>query len=107
MTLPHSYGLVLMLTILTMICWGSWATFSSSPKAGALNCSTMTTRSVVALGAALAGLTFGTWGSDGFQFLDDLSRAGTNNILCGFLGGVVFNLSNILVVGAIAVAGMG
>ena len=25
MTLPHSYGLVLMLTILTMICWGSWA----------------------------------------------------------------------------------
>jgi hypothetical protein len=25
MTLPHSYGLVLMLTILTMIYWGYWA----------------------------------------------------------------------------------
>jgi hypothetical protein len=25
MTLPHSYGLALALTILTMLCWGSWA----------------------------------------------------------------------------------
>ena len=25
MTLPNTYGMVLMLTILTMICWGSWA----------------------------------------------------------------------------------
>jgi len=24
MTLPHSYGLALALTILTMLCWGSW-----------------------------------------------------------------------------------
>jgi len=57
MTLPHSYGLVLMLTILTMICWGSWATCSSSPKAGALSSSTMTTR-LRGAGPALAGLTF-------------------------------------------------
>ena len=25
MTLPHTYGMALMLTILTMLCWGSWA----------------------------------------------------------------------------------
>ena len=24
MTLPHTYVMTLMLTILTMICWGSW-----------------------------------------------------------------------------------
>src|ERR1019366_8228197 len=59
------------------------------------------------LGAALAGLTFGTLGSGSPRFLDDLAHAGSVNILCGFAGGVIFNLSNILVVGAIAVAGMG
>ena len=61
----------------------------------------------VALGAALAGLTFGTWGSDGLRFVDDLAHAGATNLLCGFAGGVIYNLSNILVVGAISVAGMG
>ncbi len=52
-------------------------------------------------------MTFGTWGSDSLRFSDDLSHAGNINILSAFAGGVIFNLSNILVVGAIAVAGMG
>jgi glucose uptake protein len=107
MTLPHSYGLALMLTILTMICWGSWANVLKIAKGWRFELLYYDYSIGVALGALLAGLTFGTWGSDGLQFLDDLAHAGTTNILCGFLGGIIFNLSNILVVGAIAVAGMG
>ena len=107
MTLPHTYGLVLMLTILTMICWGSWANVLKIAKGWRFELLYYDYSIGVALGAALAGLTFGTWGSDGLRFLDDLAHAGTTNILCGFAGGVVFNFSNILVVGAIAVAGMG
>ena len=107
MTLPHSYGLVLMLTILTMIRWGSWANVLKLAKGWRFELLYYDYSIGVALGAALAGLTFGTWGSDGLRFLDDLAHAGTTNILCGFAGGVVFNFSNILVVGAIAVAGMG
>ena len=107
MTLPHTYGLVLMLTILTMICWGSWANVLKIAKGWRFELLYYDYSIGVALGAALAGLTFGTWGSDGLRFLDDLAHASTTNILCGFAGGVVFNFSNILVVGAIAVAGMG
>ena len=107
MTLPHSYGIVLALTILTMICWGSWANVLKLAKGWRFELLYYDYSIGVALAAVLAGLTFGTWGSDGLSFLDDLSRAGQVNILCGFAGGVVFNLSNILVVGAIAVAGMG
>jgi glucose uptake protein len=107
MTLPHSYGLVLMLTILTMICWGSWANVLKLAKGWRFELLYYDYSIGVALGAALAGLTFGTWGSDGLRFLDDLAHAGNTNILCGFAGGVIFNLSNILVVGAISVAGMG
>jgi glucose uptake protein len=107
MTLPHTYGMVLMLTILTMICWGSWANVLKFAKGWRFELLYYDYSIGVALGAALAGLTFGTWGSNGLSFMDDLSHAGNINILCGFAGGVIFNLSNILVVGAIAVAGMG
>jgi len=107
MTLPHTYGMALMLTILTMLCWGSWANVLKLAKGWRFELLYYDYSIGVALGAALAGLTFGTWGADGLPFMKDLAHAGHINILCGFLGGVVFNLSNILVVGAIAVAGMG
>jgi glucose uptake protein len=107
MTLPNTYGMVLMLTILTMICWGSWANVLKFAKGWRFELLYYDYSIGVALGAAFAGLTFGTMGSNGLSFMDDLSHAGSINILCGFAGGVIFNLSNILVVGAIAVAGMG
>jgi glucose uptake protein len=99
--------MALMLTILTMLCWGSWANVLKLAKGWRFELLYYDYSIGVALGAVLAGLTFGTWGSDGLRFTNDLAHAGAVNILCGFLGGVVFNLSNILVVGAIAVAGMG
>jgi len=107
MTLPHSYGLALALTILTMLCWGSWANVLKIAKGWRFELLYYDYSIGVALGAALAGLTFGTWGSDGRPFVDDLAHAGAVNLLCGFAGGVIYNLSNILVVGAISVAGMG
>jgi glucose uptake protein len=99
--------MVLMLTILTMICWGSWTNVLKFAKGWRFELLYYDYSIGVALGAALAGLTFGTWGSNGLSFIDDLSHAGNINILCGFAAGIIFNLSNILVVGAIAVAGMG
>jgi len=99
--------MVLMLTIFTMICWGSWTNVLKFTKGWRFELLYYDYSIGVALGAALAGLTFGAWGSDGLRFGADLSHAGNTNILCAFAGGVIFNLSNMLVVGAIAVAGMG
>jgi glucose uptake protein len=99
--------MVLLLTILTMICWGSWTNVLKFTKGWRFELLYYDYSIGAALGAALAGLTFGTWGSDGTGFMTDLSHAGNINILSAFAGGVIFNLSNLLVVGAIAVAGMG
>jgi glucose uptake protein len=107
MTLPHLYGTTLALTILTMLCWGSWANVLKIAKGWRFELLYYDYSIGVALCAALAGLTFGTWGSDGPRFAADLAHAGNVNILSGFAGGVIFNLSNILLVGAVAVAGMG
>jgi glucose uptake protein len=107
MTLPHTYATALVLTILTMLCWGSWANVLKIAKGWRFELLYYDYSIGVALGALLAGLTFGSWGSDGRGFSADLAHAGTLKILCGFAGGVIYNLSNILVVGAISVAGLG
>jgi glucose uptake protein len=107
MTLPHSYALVLTLTILTMICWGSWANSLKLARGWRFELLYFDYSIGIALLAAIAGLTFGTWGTDGPGLLADLGHAGLTNILSGFAGGVVFNLANILVIGAVSVAGMG
>ena len=108
MTLPHSYATALALTILTMLCWGSWANVLKIAKGWRFELLYYDYSIGVALCALVAGLTFGTWGSpDPLRFADDLAHAGNMNILSGFAAGVIFNLSNILLVGAISVAGMG
>ena len=107
MTLPHLYGTALALTILTMLCWGSWANTLKIAKGWRFELLYYDYSIGVALCALLAGLTFGTLGSDGPRFAVDLAHAGNMNILSGFAAGVIFNLSNILLVGAISVSGMG
>jgi glucose uptake protein len=52
------------------------------------------------------GLTLGSNGTAGRSFLEDLSQANQQSYLSAFLGGVIFNLANLLIVAAISVAGM-
>ncbi len=40
------------------------------------------------------------------DFIEDIRQAESGNILNAFLGGVIFNASNILLVAAMAIAGM-
>jgi glucose uptake protein len=107
MILPHTYAAALALTILTMFCWGSWTNVMKLTKNWRFELLYYDYSLGIFLGSLVAGLTFGAMGGDGLRFADDLAQAGTGNILYGFIGGVIFNLSNFLVVGAISVAGMG
>ena len=50
--------------------------------------------------------TLGSSGTSGRPFLNDLHQADSANLLSAFIGGVVFNLANILLVSAIALAGI-
>jgi glucose uptake protein len=54
----------------------------------------------------LLALTFGSTGEGGRSFFQDLGQASGRALGSAFLGGVVFNLSNLLWVAAAAVAGM-
>ncbi len=52
------------------------------------------------------GLTAGSSGITGRGFITDISQADNENIGSAIIGGIIFNLSNILFVAALAIAGM-
>jgi glucose uptake protein len=103
---PESYAVALAFMITTMLCWGSWAnTLKLTPG---YRFQLFYWDYVIGLfvGAIAWGLTLGSTGSIGLPFLADISHAGTHNILLAILGGIDFNIANLLLVAAIDIAGL-
>ncbi|HWD18414.1 MAG TPA: multidrug DMT transporter permease [Verrucomicrobiae bacterium] len=107
MVIITSYSVAVAMCIVTMLCWGSWA-----------NTQKLATKEwrfqlfywdyalgVFALALVLA-FTMGSSGAAGRGFLADLGQADAKWLGSAFLGGVIFNLSNILLVAAIDIAGL-
>jgi glucose uptake protein len=106
MILPQTYGAALLLTLVSMLCWGSWAnTFKLAGK-WRFELFYYDYSLGLLIAATIYALTFGNLGSDGFAFTDDVVHAGKRQILFGAVGGIVFNLANMLLVAAISLAGL-
>jgi len=106
MILPHSYAVTLAVLFLSMICWGSWANTQKLSGKWRFELFYFDFAFGVLLIAIVVSFTLGTLGYDGFFFLDDMLNAAKRYWLFGFGAGVIFNLANMLLVGAISVAGL-
>jgi len=107
MFIPQSYSLAVILCIVTMLCWGSWGnTQKLAGKSWRFELFYWDYVIGILLFSLILGFTLGSTGENGRSFLDDISQADTKNMLSSFLGGVIFNASNILLVAAMAMAGM-
>jgi len=109
MVLVHNYGLAVFFFLVAMTCWGSWA---NTQKLAAKNWRFELFYWDVVIGLLLfsliAAFTLGSLGDEpgGRTFLEDLAHADARSIAFGMLGGIVWNLGNLLLVAAIAVAGL-
>jgi len=107
MQIVESYPVAVAMCIITMLCWGSWA---NTQKLASKEWSFQLFYWDYAIGVFLLSLalafTLGSTGTDGRGFLVDFAQADTKWLASAFLGGVIFNLSNILLVAAIDIAGM-
>jgi glucose uptake protein len=103
----ESYSLAVIFCVLTMVCWGSWAnTQKLAEKNWRFELFYWDLSIGLLLTAALAALTLGNFGDEGRTFFADLKQADFKSIFSAALGGAVWNLGNLLLVAAIAVAGM-
>ncbi len=106
MIIPQTYGAALLLILVSMFCWGSWAnTFKLAGK-WRFELFYYDYSLGLLITATLYALTFGNLGSDGLTFVDDFRHAGSQQIFFGAAGGIIFNLANILLVAAISLAGL-
>lgn len=107
MFIIENYQLAVFLCVITMLCWGSWANTQklASQKWGFPLFYWDYTLGVIIL-SLVFGLTLGSTGDSGQAFLPNLGDASSNAIFYALLGGIVFNIANLLLVAAIDIAGM-
>lgn len=107
MFIVHSYLLAVVLCFVTMLCWGSWGnTQKLAAKSWRYELFYWDYVIGMVLFSLLLAFTAGSIGSEGRPFLQDLSQADWSNIGWVVLGGVIFNISNILLSASTSIAGL-
>lgn len=107
MFIPQSYSLAVALCFITMLCWGSWAnTQKMTSKKWPFQLFYWDYAIGIILMSLIFGVTMGSYGNEGRSFFTDLSQADSDSFISAFIGGIVFNFANILIVAAINIAGM-
>ncbi len=107
MVIINSYLTAVILLFVTMICWGSWAnTQKLVTKGWSFQLFYWDYTIGVVLMALLFALSMGSFGMEGRSFLIDISQGSYESMSSAFLGGVIFNIANLLLVAAIDIAGM-
>jgi len=107
MFIVQNYSLAVLFCVVTMFCWGSWGnTQKLVGKTWRYELFYWDYVIGVLFLSLIFAFTLGSMGSSGRGFIADLGQANMKNIGSAFLGGIIFNLANILLSAAIAIAGM-
>lgn len=108
MLVIHSYALAILMCIITMICWGSWANTTKliDVKQWPFQLFYWDFTIGIIIFSLIFALTAGSMGAEGRPFFSDLIQASLTSFGYAILGGIVFNLGNILLVVAINLSGM-
>jgi glucose uptake protein len=106
MFIPESYGLALLLMIICMICWGSWANTYKLTQNVRFELFYWDYAIGIFIMAVLLAFTLGSWNGGEDAFMANMAQATGPRIGLAMVGGTVFNLANILLVAAIAIAGL-
>jgi glucose uptake protein len=103
---PQTYAVALLLMIVTMLCWGSWANTMKLCPGYRFQLFYWDYVIGLFLGAVVWGVTLGNGGVIGRPFVQDLLHADATHIAYAILGGILFNFANLLLVAAIEIAGL-
>ena len=103
---PETYAIALSFMVVSMLCWGSWANTVKLCPGYRFQLFYWDYVLGLILGSLLWGWTLGSAGETGRSFLADLTHSDGHHILLALLGGIIFNVANLLLVAAIDIAGL-
>ncbi len=92
--------------IVCAICWGSWANTYKLTKGVRFELFYWDYAIGIFVMALILAFTLGSSGGGGQAFLANLEQASSERVAQALIGGAIFNLANILLVAAIAIAGL-
>jgi glucose uptake protein len=103
---PEAYGIALLFMIGSMLCWGSWANTMKLTPGWPFQLFYWDYVIGIIVASLFWGLTLGSAGGGPLSFLNNIHDADGKHIVFALLGGVVFNVANLLLVAAIEIAGL-
>ena len=103
---PQTFAVALVMMIVTAICWGSWANTYKGVKGYRFELFYWDYAIGIFLFALLYAYTLGSSGHDASSFAYNVHTADLSNIWWAILGGVIFNLANVLLIAGIDMAGL-
>ena len=107
MWIPKAYSVAILIMLMSMLCWGSWDNTQKIDKKWRFELFYWDYMWGVLACALLFGLTLGRTNPGAHDsFFHNLAAASTRSLVEAFVGGVIFNAGNLLLVAAISIAGM-
>ena len=107
MFIVENYAMAVVLCFITMLCWGSWGnTQKLAAKSWRYELYYWDYVIGMVIFSLLIGFTFGSIGTEGRHFVDDLAHSSMWALGSVILGGIIFNASNILLSASVSLAGM-
>lgn len=107
MFIPQVYPVALVMMVVSMLCWGSWANTQKLTKDWRFELFYWDYVWGILIISLLLGLTLGrTDAASPDSFFQNLSSADARHFAYALIGGIIFNVGNILLVAAIAIAGL-
>src|SRR5947209_18821438 len=91
MIVPTTYAAALLVTILSMICWGSWANTQKLSGKWRFELFYYDYSFGVLLTAIIAAFTFGSMNPNELSVMDRFAFSGYRSMPYGVLGGGIFN----------------
>src|SRR5579864_2076975 len=106
MFVPHTFQAALIMTILSTVCWGSFANTFKLTKNYRFELYYWDYAAGIFLISLVLALTMGSTGGSGESFLDNLRSAAGANLLYAAIGGFIFNIANVLLIAGIEIVGL-
>ena len=106
MFIPTTFAAALLMTILSTVCWGSFANTLKLTKNYRFELYYWDYAFGIFLASLVLAFTMGSMGSGGAGFVANLQAAAAGNLLYAAIGGFIFNIANVLLMAGIEMVGL-
>ena len=106
MFVPATFHIALLMTILSTICWGSFANTFKGTKNYRFELYYWDYGLGIFLISLVLAFTMGSHAGGSTAFLANLHAADNSNLFYAALGGFIFNIANVLLIAAIEIVGL-